>query len=153
MQQAHLISRLIRQRHQGTAGRSRVAPGHRQYGVRLPMRGRIGIWPIDRTAEECRTASPAATCYPRIAVRYGVMTIDMRVCPVPDDLFTAGASQSTMPENRAKVSPGQVILGVGVKLTLRGFRRPRYVDVFSPAEASCRECRRRWALAGGVSAR
>src|SRR5215472_15082439 len=34
------------------------------------------------------------------------MTIDMRVRPVPDDLFTVDGSRSVIPESRAKVSPG-----------------------------------------------
>jgi hypothetical protein len=33
------------------------------------------------------------------------------------------------------------------KVTLCGLPATRYVDVFSPAEASCRECRKRWQLA------
>jgi hypothetical protein len=33
------------------------------------------------------------------------------------------------------------------KVTLCGLPATRYVNVFTPAEASCRECRKRWQLA------
>jgi hypothetical protein len=41
----------------------------------------------------------------------------------------------------------QLIVGVPGKTTLCGLPATRYVNVFSPAEASCRECRKRWQLA------
>jgi hypothetical protein len=42
-----------------------------------------------------------------------------------------------------------IVTGYGrsAKLTLCGLPATRYVDVFTPAEASCRECRKRWQLA------
>lgn len=36
---------------------------------------------------------------------------------------------------------------VTTKSTLCGLAATRYVDVFDPSEASCRECRKRWQLA------
>jgi hypothetical protein len=36
--------------------------------------------------------------------------------------------------------------GGTVKSTLCGLQATRYVNVFKPEEASCRECRRRWQL-------
>lgn len=39
----------------------------------------------------------------------------------------------------------QVITGA-VKATLCGLTATRYVNVFTPSEASCRECRKRWQL-------
>jgi hypothetical protein len=37
--------------------------------------------------------------------------------------------------------------GSTIKHTLYGRQAGRYVNVFAPAEASCRECRKRWQLA------
>lgn len=39
----------------------------------------------------------------------------------------------------------QIITGA-IKSTLCGLTAARYVNVFGPGEASCRECRRRWEL-------
>ena len=40
----------------------------------------------------------------------------------------------------------QIITGA-VKVTLCGLTATRYVNVFTPSEASCRECKKRWQLA------
>jgi hypothetical protein len=47
-----------------------------------------------------------------------------------------------------------IIFGVSAdaKRTLCGLQATRYVNVFTPAEASCRECSRRWELARAAEA-
>jgi|SRR5580704_4330049 hypothetical protein len=50
------------------------------------------------------------------------------------------------------MSPGSVAaqllwFGGNAKSTLCGLQATRYVNVFTPSEASCRECRKRWQLA------
>jgi hypothetical protein len=45
----------------------------------------------------------------------------------------------------------QLITGY-VKTTLCGLTASRYVNVFTPSEASCRECKRRWQLAVAADA-
>lgn len=48
------------------------------------------------------------------------------------------------------------IVGFGggtVKYTLCGLAATRYVSVFTPSEASCRECRKRWQLEVPTEAR
>jgi hypothetical protein len=60
--------------------------------------------------------------------------------------------QSKSPRTPNPLSPGSITaqllwFGGNPKDTLCGLIATRHVDVFSPAEASCRECRRRWQLA------
>jgi hypothetical protein len=57
--------------------------------------------------------------------------------------------QSSSPSTPNPRSPGGVIsqllwFGGNAKTTLCGLQATRHVDAFQPAEASCRECRRRW---------
>jgi hypothetical protein len=76
---------------------------------------------------------------------------------VPYYVVNAGRGRSThiMKSNSPSI-PGvgtfvvSNIVGFGggtTKETLCGLTATRYVNVFTPAEASCRECRRRWELA------
>jgi len=54
------------------------------------------------------------------------------------------------------VAPGHLIVQLvtaGRTVTLCGLLAGRRVDVFTPDEASCRECRKRWQLAAARDAR
>jgi hypothetical protein len=65
-----------------------------------------------------------------------------------------GRSSTHVMKSNGTWVPGpasQVIIGA-VKTTLCGLTATRYVDVFSPSEASCRECKKRWQLAVEVDA-
>jgi hypothetical protein len=62
--------------------------------------------------------------------------------------------KSNSPSTPNPLSPGSIVaellwFGGNPKFTLCGVQATRYVDVFSPSEASCRECRKRWQAAGG----
>jgi hypothetical protein len=66
--------------------------------------------------------------------------------------------KSNSPSTPNPVSPGSIVaellwFGGSPKFTLCGLQATRYVDVFSPSEASCRECRKRWQAAGGEDTR
>lgn len=62
-------------------------------------------------------------------------------------VVNAGQGRAThIMKSSTALVPGlasQVLIG-SVKLTLCGLTASRYVNVFTPAEASCRECRKRW---------
>jgi hypothetical protein len=60
--------------------------------------------------------------------------------------------QSRTPSTPNPASPGSILaqllwFGGNAKPTLCGLPAARHVNVFTPGEASCRECRRRWELA------
>lgn len=82
---------------------------------------------------------------------------------VPYYVVNAGRGRSThimkskSPSTPDPLSPEGIVAqllwcGGNAKSTLCGLQATRYVDVFSPAEASCRECRRRWQLAVAAEA-
>jgi hypothetical protein len=59
--------------------------------------------------------------------------------------------ESSSPSTPNPASVGGVVadllwFGGNPKSTLCGLQATRYVDVFTPAEASCRECKKRWQL-------
>lgn len=63
--------------------------------------------------------------------------------------------KSNSPSTPNPMSPGSIAaqliwFGGNAKSTLCGLQATRYVNVFTPAEASCRECKKRWEL--GVKA-
>jgi hypothetical protein len=66
-----------------------------------------------------------------------------------------GASRGThIMESRDQATPhfglGDLLgFGTAVRSALCGMPAWRYVEVFEPSEASCRECRRRWEIATG----
>jgi hypothetical protein len=77
---------------------------------------------------------------------------------MPYYVVNAGRGRSThimksrTPSTPNPLSPGSIIAqvlwnGGQWKETLCGLQATRYVDVFQPGEASCRECRKRWELA------
>lgn len=77
---------------------------------------------------------------------------------MPYYVVNAGRGRSTHimksknPTTPNPLSPGSIAaellwFGGNPKFTLCGLQATRYVNVFSPSEASCRECRRRWQLA------
>jgi hypothetical protein len=55
------------------------------------------------------------------------------------------------PRSVAGVTAQLLWFGGNAKPTLCGLAATRHVSVFTPAEVSCRECRRRWELAQGTS--
>jgi hypothetical protein len=61
-------------------------------------------------------------------------------------VVNAGRGRSTH-ISREPVPGLAVMLLTGAAQTLCGLPATRQVDVFTPAEVSCRECRRRWELA------
>jgi hypothetical protein len=75
---------------------------------------------------------------------------------MPYYVVNAGRGRSThIMKSKSPSIPGvgtflvSNIVGFGggtVKYTLCGLAATRYVDVFTPSEASCRECRKRWQL-------
>jgi hypothetical protein len=83
---------------------------------------------------------------------------------MPYYVVNAGRGRSThimkskSPSTPNPLSPGSIAaqllwFGGNPKFTLCGLQATRYVDVFSPSEASCRECRKRWQAAGGEGTR
>jgi hypothetical protein len=77
---------------------------------------------------------------------------------VPYYVVNAGRGRSThimkskSPSTPNPLSPGSIAadllwFGGNPKYTFCGLHATRHVNVFSPSEASCRECRRRWQLA------
>jgi hypothetical protein len=75
---------------------------------------------------------------------------------MPYYVVNAGRGRSThIMKSKSPSIPGvgtflfSNIVGFGggtVKYTLCGLSATRYVNVFTPSEASCRECRKRWQL-------
>lgn len=60
--------------------------------------------------------------------------------------------KSNSPSTPNPASPGAIVaqllwFGGNARSTLCDRQAARYVDVFSPGEVSCRECKRRWQLA------
>jgi len=83
---------------------------------------------------------------------------------MPYYVVNAGRGRSThimksnSPSTPNPLSPGSIAaqllwFGGNPKFTLCGLQATRFVDVFSPSEASCRECRKRWQAAGGEATR
>lgn len=82
---------------------------------------------------------------------------------MPYYVVNAGRGRSThVMKSKSSSIPGvgtfliSNIVGFGggtVKYTLCGLAATRYVSVFSPSEASCRECRKRWQLEASAEAR
>jgi Short C-terminal domain len=83
---------------------------------------------------------------------------------MPYYVVNAGRGRSThimksnSPRTPNPLSPGGIAaqllwFGGNPKFTLCGLQATRYVDVFSPSEASCRECSKRWQAAGGEGTR
>ena len=76
---------------------------------------------------------------------------------MPYYVVNAGRGRSThimksnSPSTPNPMSPGSIAaqliwFGGNAKSTLCGLQATRYVNVFTPAEASCRECKKRWEL-------
>src|SRR5690348_7378713 len=64
--------------------------------------------------------------------------------------------QSNSPSTPNPMNPGSIIaqliwFGGDAKTTLCGLQATRHVDVFSLDEVSCRECKKRWQRARGIS--
>ncbi len=69
---------------------------------------------------------------------------------MPYYVVNAGRGRSThIMKSSSSYTPGMVssVVTGFVKVTLCGLQATRYVDVFQPSEASCRECKKRWQIA------
>ena len=66
---------------------------------------------------------------------------------MPYYIVNAGSGRSSTHIVKGSVTWAAALVSLGGKSTMCGLTATRYVDVFTPAEASCRECRKRWQLA------
>jgi hypothetical protein len=78
---------------------------------------------------------------------------------MPYYVVNIGSSRTVMPTAgtgthimKSATPTTPIGLAGGPKTTLCGRRAVRYVDVFTPAEASCRECKKRWQIGAAADA-